>query len=93
MPTYDFSCGKCAKHFSRMLPMGSRETACPGCGKIVIKQISAPAVHFSGSGFYKTDSNAKSSTNSGSSNAAENKTESAPKAESCESCPNKPKAE
>ncbi len=61
MPLYDFLCENCGHSFSKMLPLGTRETKCHLCGKKAQKQISAPAVHFSGSGFYVSD-NRKSGT-------------------------------
>ncbi len=43
MPTYDFRCQKCNKHFSRRMPISEfvrHRTACPACrSKRVEKRI------------------------------------------------------
>jgi putative FmdB family regulatory protein len=58
MPTFDFRCKKCDHVFEFTRPFGSKDTPkCPECGsKRTEKMISPPAVHFKGSGWYKTDS-------------------------------------
>jgi putative FmdB family regulatory protein len=58
MPTFDFRCLKCDTVFEFARPFGSKTTpACPKCkSKRTEKQITPPAVHFKGSGWYKTDS-------------------------------------
>ena len=58
MPTFDFQCRKCNHVFEHSRPFGSIELpACPACGsKRSEKLIAPPAVHFKGSGWYKTDS-------------------------------------
>lgn len=62
MPTFDFQCGKCKATFEFARPFGSDEyPTCPECGsKKTEKLIATPAVHFKGSGWYKTDSRATS---------------------------------
>jgi len=55
MPFYDFRCEKCGHRFSKMLPLGANKAECHLCGAEAKKMISAPAVHFSGSGFYASD--------------------------------------
>lgn len=63
MPTYDFRCPKCSHHFEVALPFGSKvRPICPKCrhGKTE-KLIAPPAIHFKGTGFFKTDSQKKSS--------------------------------
>lgn len=55
MPTYDFACKHCHKRFSKNLPIGTGSTECE-CGKVAEKVLSMPAIRFSGSGFYATDS-------------------------------------
>lgn len=45
-----------------MLPIGSQEAECSMCQAKAKKKISAPAIHFSGSGFYASD-NRKQNTN------------------------------
>lgn len=58
MPTFDFQCRKCNHVFEFSRPFGSIELpACTACGsKRTEKLIAPPAVHFKGSGWYKTDS-------------------------------------
>lgn len=60
MPTFDFHCTDCDSRFEFKRPFGSTETPeCPTCGSTKTeKQISPPAIHFKGSGFYKTDTGA-----------------------------------
>lgn len=60
MPTFDFQCRKCDHVFEHSRPFGSSELpACPACGsKRTEKMIAPPAIHFKGSGWYKTDSRA-----------------------------------
>jgi len=58
MPTYEFRCpeGHEFEKFYRSIAAAPRETACPTCGKIAERQMSAGAgLHFKGSGFYITD--------------------------------------
>jgi putative FmdB family regulatory protein len=58
MPTYEFRCpeGHEFEKFYRSIAAAPRETACPACGKIAERQMSAGAgLHFKGSGFYITD--------------------------------------
>src|SRR5258708_610345 len=58
MPTYEFRCpdGHVFDQFYRKISDGQSEVACPECGKIATRQMSAGAgLHFKGSGFYLTD--------------------------------------
>ncbi|MDD5041891.1 MAG: zinc ribbon domain-containing protein [Candidatus Peribacteraceae bacterium] len=61
MPTYDFRCPKCSHHFEVNLPFGSKEhPLCPKCKhRKTEKLIAPPAIHFKGTGFFKTDSRKK----------------------------------
>jgi putative FmdB family regulatory protein len=61
MPLFDFQCQKCSHTFEFNRPFGSKKVPpCPECGsKKTEKLISPPAIHFKGSGFYKTDSASK----------------------------------
>ncbi|ALM10120.1 MAG TPA: hypothetical protein DEB30_05900 [Candidatus Peribacter riflensis] len=58
MPTYDFRCPKCSHHFEAVLPFGSKtRPLCPQCRHTKTeKLIAPPAIHFKGTGFFKTDS-------------------------------------
>lgn len=58
MPTYEFRCpdGHLFDRFYRKISDGQSEVACPQCGKIATRQMSAGAgLLFKGSGFYLTD--------------------------------------
>lgn len=61
MPTFDFRCTRCGKTFEKRLAIGVRtKPGCPNCGsRATEKLITPPAVHFKGSGFYKTDVGSK----------------------------------
>jgi len=58
MPTYDFRCPKCSHRFEASLPFGSAlRPLCPKCRHAKTeKLITPPAIHFKGTGFFKTDS-------------------------------------
>ena len=58
MPTYEFRCpdGHVFDRFYRKMSDAVSEVACPECGKIATRQMSAGAgLLFKGSGFYLTD--------------------------------------
>jgi putative FmdB family regulatory protein len=56
MPLYDYKCQKCGHRFEKIQKFSDGPVRkCPECGGKVEKMISAPAFHFKGSGFYKTD--------------------------------------
>jgi putative FmdB family regulatory protein len=58
MPTYEFRCpkGHEFEKFYRSMSAAPRELACPTCGKMAERQMSAGAgLVFKGSGFYITD--------------------------------------
>ena len=58
MPTYEFRCplGHEFERFYRTIGTAEAQTACPECGQIAERQMSAGAgLHFKGSGFYLTD--------------------------------------
>lgn len=58
MPTFDFHCKACQATFEFSRPFGSKDQPkCPTCkSKRTEKLLSPPAIHFKGTGFYKTDS-------------------------------------
>lgn len=66
MPHYDFECEACKTHFWKSAPLGTTEFLCEQCGSMAKKVFSAPAVHFSGQGFYRTDSQQKFQNSNGS---------------------------
>jgi putative FmdB family regulatory protein len=62
VPIYDYVCRKCGHVLEVIHPVdaaGPRE--CPVCGGEMRRAVSAPSVHFKGSGWAKKD---RSSTNS-----------------------------
>lgn len=56
MPIYEYLCNDCnARSESIQSFSDAPLTVCSKCGGTLKKLISSPAVHFKGSGFYKTD--------------------------------------
>ena len=58
MPTYDYRCpnGHDFEHFYRKMSDATAELACPQCGTVAARRMSAGAgLVFKGSGFYLTD--------------------------------------
>jgi putative FmdB family regulatory protein len=68
VPTYQYSCTECG-HFLEAVQKFTDDslTVCPECGGRLRKVFNAVGVVFKGSGFYRTDSRAStSSTDAGS---------------------------
>ena len=60
MPLYEYVCKKCKHRFEKIQKFSDRLIKkCPECGGPVERPLSAPAVHFKGSGFYVNDYNAR----------------------------------
>lgn len=57
MPAYDYDCAACGRRFEVVHGLDAvRPTTCPLCGKGPIrKAISAPAIHYRGSGWAKKE--------------------------------------
>jgi len=56
LPTYDYRCKK-GHRYERREPFGSSITHdCEKCGAEATRVLTAPAISFKGSGWYKTDS-------------------------------------
>lgn len=56
MPIYEYDCDSCGQRTEAIQRVGERPLKiCPRCGGRLKKAISAPAVHFKGSGWYVTD--------------------------------------
>ncbi len=67
MPLYEYRCKACGHRFEKIQSFSAPdEKECPVCKGEVERLISAPAVHFSGSGFYSTDYKSPSASNSSS---------------------------
>jgi putative FmdB family regulatory protein len=63
LPTYEYHCDSCDQNFDVVQSFHDDAlTACPTCGSPVRKVFGNVGIVFKGSGFYKTDSRAKSST-------------------------------
>lgn len=82
MPVYDYDCAACGRRFEVVHGVHVEgPTSCPLCGKgPVRKAISAPAIHYKGSGWAKKErratvtSGAKSGTDGASGDEAGSKT-------------------
>ena len=56
MPLYEYQCQKCGERVEIIQRVSDKPYShCPKCGGDMKKLISAPAIQFRGSGFYKTD--------------------------------------
>ena len=56
MPLYEYECTKCGHAFEVVQKAHApRLKKCPKCEGLLRKLISAPAIHFKGSGWYVTD--------------------------------------
>ena len=66
MPTYEYECDKCKKHFDLFHSMtDTKVQKCPKCGGKTHRLISAgTGVIFKGTGFYETDYKKKSGSDS-----------------------------
>ena len=58
MPIYEYVCQSCGDDFEKLTSYSDRSVpACPTChGTSVERQLSTPAIHFKGSGWYINDS-------------------------------------
>lgn len=85
MPTYAYACTSCGHRFDAVQSFSDDTlTECPECGGTLRKQYGSIGVTFNGSGFYRTDSRAKSggSGEGSASSKTESKTSAAPAAAS-----------
>lgn len=59
MPAYAYRCTPCAAEIEVRHSMhDSQERACPACASPLKRVLSAPAIQFRGTGFYRNDSRA-----------------------------------
>jgi putative FmdB family regulatory protein len=93
LPLYEYNCPQCGYRFEKIEKFNSEpESACPKCGGVLQRPLTAPALQFKGAGWYVNDyapkgsssSVEKPATDSGAAAAADGKssTESKPAAES-----------
>ena len=81
MPTYSYRCTECDSAFDIVQAFTDDTlTVCPTCGGKLRKVFSPVGVTFSGSGFYRTDSRAASSSSTPSTPAPAAPTTPAPSA-------------
>ena len=81
MPTYAYACTSCGHTFDAVQSFSDDAlTECPECGGTLRKQYGSIGVTFNGSGFYRTDSRAKSggSSDASTSSKKESKTSTSP---------------
>ena len=78
MPTYQYACTECGHAFEQFQSFSDESlTVCPACEGRLRKVFNAVGVVFKGSGFYRTDSRAgSSSTVPASSDSSSSKSES-----------------
>ena len=76
MPLYEYECTKCGERLEILQKISDPPySRCPKCGGQMRKLLSAPAIQFKGSGFYKTDYAKSESKSEQSESKAESKTE------------------
>jgi len=58
MPIYEYVCQSCGNDFEKLTSFSDRSVpACPSCHATTVeRQLSTPAIHFKGSGWYINDS-------------------------------------
>ncbi|WP_243233554.1 FmdB family zinc ribbon protein [Microbacterium sp. CIAB417] len=63
MPTYAYACKSCGHRFETVQSFSDPAlTECPTCGGVLRKEYGSIGVTFNGSGFYRTDSRAGTSS-------------------------------
>jgi putative FmdB family regulatory protein len=63
VPIYEYRCDHCGNAFSAVQSYKDDPLSeCPRCGKAPRRVMSAPAIVFKGSGWYKTDSRASTAS-------------------------------
>jgi len=66
MPTYEYACTECGQHVEVVQSMSAAPlTTCSVCGGRLRKVFSPIGIVFKGSGFYRTDSRAKTGAGKG----------------------------
>jgi putative FmdB family regulatory protein len=71
VPTYEYACESCGNRYEKREGFDAKpRQKCPACGKMAQRILSAPPIVFKGSGFYKTDSRAGDTSDSGGTSTA-----------------------
>ena len=56
MPLYEYKCSNCHQRIELVQKINDKPPKkCPRCGSPLVKVISAPSLHFKGTGWYITD--------------------------------------
>ena len=77
MPLYEYQCVQCGERVEIIQKISDAPYShCPKCGGDMKKLISAPAIQFKGSGWYKTDYASKPAASSPADSKSETKSES-----------------
>lgn len=77
MPLYEYQCQACSERVEVIQRVSDPPYShCPKCGGAMKKLVSAPAIQFKGSGFYKTDYASSSSSSGSSESKPESKSDS-----------------
>ena len=83
MPLYEYQCTNCEERVEILQRISDPPYShCPKCGAEMKKLLSAPAIQFKGSGFYKTDYASKPAAKSESKAETKSETKSDTKSES-----------
>ena len=81
MPTYEYACTECGQHVEVVQSMSAAPlTTCAVCGGRLRKVFSPIGIVFKGSGFYRTDSRAKTGASKGSTTGSSSESSSGSKA-------------
>jgi len=79
MPTYAYACTQCGHRFDAVQSFADAAlTVCPECSGALRKEYGSIGVTFNGSGFYRTDSRAKSGGTTGSSTSSKSEAKASP---------------
>ena len=71
MPLYPYLCTQCGHRFEKIQKFGAEpETACPKCGGVLERPLTAPGLNFKGAGWYVNDYASKSSSSSSAAESA-----------------------
>jgi len=79
LPLYAYRCTQCGHLFEKIQRFSAKpEEACPKCGGVLERPLTAPGLNFKGSGWYVNDYAAKSSGSTAEAAPAATKSETKP---------------